>query len=145
MLRMSMRSSSLSAARRALKKWRAVSLLLIAFARGLSRLEKTGGADAWAKTEELEITARAAAIHISWQLAELKDAPQPPNEEDAKAIEHLRFLGLAMLYLALVAQNIRRLLAGRGARRMPPLAFAAQALFAISTNSFHAPPFLDSG
>ena len=81
MLRMSMRSSSLSAARRALKKWRAVSLLLIAFARGLSRLEKTGGADAWAKTEELEVAARAAAVQIFWQLEELEAGPCLPTED----------------------------------------------------------------
>ena len=96
-----------------LKRWRAISAILIGYAHTLVRLEKTNGPGAWEMATQLDISARAA-LALCLQEIQAYTASDPPETEDShNALVHLHSIACAMLSLSYFARRIQRNLAGR--------------------------------
>jgi len=138
MLRMDQKTSSHSLFR-LVKKWRAVAKTLIGFGRALVRLEKTSAPKAWELADEVEISARAALAEMTASIHHIKTNDPPTNRAEEFALKQLTMIACSMLVLALLAQKIKRDLAGRRAAGFQVSSMLTKHPFGVMV-SMRAPP-----
>ena len=93
-------------------QWRVFGLLLVAFARRLVALDKSGVRGQAAEAERLSLWAGAALVQLNRQIALLSDVPKDAEAEHH--FNHLKAMALALLALMMFAQKLRTDFVRRG-------------------------------
>ena len=87
-------------------KWRAIALVIVAFARLMRRYEDGRIAGAGPQAEQLQIIVRAAQVMLVQELAEAQDTGPPETEDDEAALTFLRMTSVCLLAITCLLQNM---------------------------------------
>jgi len=127
-------------------QWRVLALMLFAFARQLSALEKTGVRGKAAQAEQFGLWAGAALSQINRQIALLSD--RELDEDETFHLNHMKGIALALLMMVMLAHKLHAgfLKLGKATARAMARGFAAPEVLEFATEALRGPvEILDPG
>ena len=99
-------TASISALQRLAAKWRAIGLVIAAFAQLMRRQEDGHVAGTFEQAQKLLIITRTAQVMLMHDLEEALEAEPPQTEHDEKALSFLRLVSVCLLAVYCVLENV---------------------------------------
>ena len=87
-------------------KWRAIALVIVAFARLMRRYEDGCAAGAGPQAAQLQTIVRAAQVLLLKEMSEALEAGPPETEADENALSFLRMVAVCLLAIICLLQDM---------------------------------------
>ncbi len=87
-------------------KWRAIALVIVAFARLMRRYEDGCAAGAGPQAAQLQTIVRAAQVMLLKEMSEVLEAGPPETDADDAALAFLRMIAVCLLAITCLLQNM---------------------------------------